>query len=83
MRGNKCHINHIMDVATCKQMIQHAREDAIRNGELHKRFKNIVGLVYAVFLDEGCYNIEPVDAEKFSDVPRTTLKEYILVNEWV
>lgn len=83
LRGSKCHINHVMDVATCKQMIKQTRDDAIRNRELHKRFKNIVGLVYAVFLDEGCYNIEPVDAEKFPDVPRTTLKEYILANEWV
>jgi nucleoside-diphosphate-sugar epimerase len=83
LRGVECSMNHVMDVDTCKQMIKQARNDAVRDGELHSKFKDIVGLVYAVFMDEGTYNIEPVDADRFSGVPRTTLKEYILVNTWI
>lgn len=83
VRGAECSINHVMDMSTCKQMIKQARDDAVKNGDLHKQFKNIVGLVYAVFLEEGTYNIQPVDADRFPDVSRMTLKEYIEANEWI
>ncbi|KAE8822902.1 hypothetical protein P3342_001213 [Pyrenophora teres f. teres] len=83
LRGEECLINHIMDVSTCQQMIKQAREDATREGNLHEKFKGIVGLVYAVFMDQGLYNIDPVDAERFSGVSRTTLKDYIRVNSWI
>jgi nucleoside-diphosphate-sugar epimerase len=83
VRGKPCSLNHVMDVATCKHMIEQARNNAMKAGELHKRFKNIVGLVYAVFMDEGLYNIEPVDADKFPGVPKTKLEDYIRTNEWV
>lgn len=83
LRGEECLINHVMDVSTCQQMIKQAREDAIRDGRLHEKFKEIVGLVYAVFMDQGLYNIDPVDAERFPGVPRTTLKAYVRVNNWI
>jgi hypothetical protein len=83
VRGKSCSINHVMDVDTCKQIIKQAREDAVKAGELHMRFKNIVGLVYAVFMDEGSYNIHPVDADRFPDVPKTTLEAYMRANDWV
>jgi nucleoside-diphosphate-sugar epimerase len=83
VRGKQCSLNHVMGVATCKQMIEQARDDAMKAGELHRRFKNIVGLVYAVFMDEGLYNIEPVDADRFPGVPKTKLEDYIRANEWV
>lgn len=83
VRGAACSMNHVMDTDTCRKMIERAREDAMRDGELHKRFKDIVGLVYAVFLDEGAYNIQPLDADRFPDVNRTTLKDYLTTNEWI
>lgn len=83
VRAKECSIKHVMDVSTCKQMIRQAREDAIKSGELHKRFKDIVGMVYAVFLDEGAYNIQPLDADRFTDVPRTKLREYVQANDWI
>jgi hypothetical protein len=81
VRGGKCSINHVMDVGTCKQMIKQARDEAVKAGELHNGFKDIVGLVYAVFMVEGSYNIQPVDADRFQDVPRTTLEDYIRAND--
>jgi nucleoside-diphosphate-sugar epimerase len=83
VRGGKCSMNHVMDVETCKKMIKQARAEAVAAGMLHEKFKDILGLVYAVFLDEGSYNIQPVDAEKFANVPRTTLEEYIRANDWI
>ncbi|KAK8079425.1 NAD(P)-binding protein [Apiospora hydei] len=83
VRGEECSINHVMDVETCKGMIKKAREEAIEAGELYKRFKGIVGLVYAVFLDEGAYNIRAVDSDRFPGVPRTKLEDYIRANEWI
>jgi nucleoside-diphosphate-sugar epimerase len=83
VRGGQCSMNHVMDVETCKKMINQARAEAMATGNLHEKFKDILGLVYAVFLDEGSYNIQPVDAEKFANVPRTTLEEYIRANDWI
>lgn len=83
VRGEECAINRVMDVETCKGLVKQAREEAITAGELHNRFKNIVGLVYAVFMDTGAYNLKPVDAERFPGVPRTSLESYIRANEWV
>ncbi len=83
LRGEECFINHVMDVSTCEQMIKQAREDAVRDGKLHEKFKGIVGLVYAVFMDQGSYNIDPVDVGRFPGVPRTTLKDYVRVNKWI
>lgn len=83
VRGQECLVNHVMDVETCKQMVKQARDDATRAGDLDKKFKDIVGLVYAVFLDEGFNNIQPVDANRFPGVPRTMLEEYIRANDWI
>lgn len=83
VRREECSMNHVMDVQSCKELIKKARTDAAKAGNLHERFKDIVGLVYAVFLDEGAYNIKPVDADRFPDVPRTTLEEYMRANAWI
>ncbi|KAF2724195.1 NAD(P)-binding protein [Polychaeton citri CBS 116435] len=83
VRGGDCLINHVTDVQSCKMMIEQARYDARKTGELRHRYKDIVGMVYAVFLDEGTYNFQPVDADRFPDVPRTKLEEYIQNNDWV
>ena len=83
VRAVPCSINHVMDVESCKQMIKQARSDAAKAHELRHRYKDIVGLVYAVFLDEGTYNFQPVDADRFPDVSRTKLEAYIWANDWV
>jgi hypothetical protein len=83
VRGEECHINYVMDIPTCKQMINRARADAIRDGELRNRFRDILGLVYAVFMEEATWNIGPKHADRFPDVPRTKLKDYIRANDWI
>lgn len=83
VRGGKCSVNHVTDVESCKQMIKQARDDAAKADDLRNRYKSIVGLVYAVFLDEGNYNFQPVDADRFPDVPRTKLEEYVRANDWI
>lgn len=83
VRSAKCLLNHVLDVETCKQIIKQKREEAMKAKDLRIEFKNIVGLVYAVFHEEGTCSFEAVDAGKFADVPRTSLEDHIKANDWI
>ena len=83
VRGGKCSLNYAMDLETCKQVLQGAREQAEKSGEFHTKWKSYLGLVYGRYTEEGTYNPEPVDAAKFPDVPRTSLEEFIRANDWI
>ena len=74
VRGARCEINHVMDVDTCKGIIEKMRSEAEVNGDLRLKKENVIGLVYAVLFDEGTYNPEPVDVKRFPDVKRTSIE---------
>ena len=83
VKGAKCEINHVMDVETCKSLIKKMRAEAEANGDLNIRREEIVGLVYAQLFDEGTWNPEPVDSERFPDVKRTSIKELMQTKDWI
>ena len=82
VRQAECSVNRVMDVETCRQMINKARAEAENAAELRVRYGSFIGLVYGLCFAEGTYNPKPVDAKKHPDVRRTRLDDYIRENLW-
>ena len=83
VRGADCSLNSVMDVETCRQMVDKARAEAEDANELRDRWTKYLGLVYGLYFADGTYNPKPVDADKYPDVRRTRLENYIRENEWI
>ena len=83
VRGAECNVEYVMDLETCKQIVKKAKDEAESLGEVYLRWKSYLGLTYGIITEEGTHNPRPVDGTKFSDVPRTSLADYVKRNEWV
>lgn len=83
VRGAKCAINQVMDVDICRALIDRSRREVEEAGELAARWRDIIGLVYGLYMAEPTYIPRPVDVKRFSGVPRTSLENYIRANAWI
>ena len=83
VRQAECSVNRVMDVETCRHMINNVRAEAESASELRVRYKSFVGLVYGLCFAEGNWNPKPVDADRHPDVRRTRLDDYIRESPWI
>ncbi|KAH8880424.1 NAD(P)-binding protein [Thozetella sp. PMI_491] len=85
VRGGEVELVQVMDLDTAQNFMHKTKADAkaAGPGAYQAQWWTIVGLEYAYWIPSGRIYFDPVDADKFSDVSRTTLAKYIEDHDYV